>query len=346
MKILFRVTFILVVVFLALALPVRALAAGQQSPLPDRIVIGESYVLESGEVLEGDIWLMGGNVTLEADSTVTGDVLVMGGSLEVDGLIEGEITAMGGMVFLRQHAVVEGDVNMVGGSLERADGAQVGGEVNTASSGPYRFTTPLGSMRLPRFEVALHPFWQAVQFFMWAFVAAALAVLVVMFVPKPVERVAHAVISQPVIAGGLGLLTLLVAAVVLPILTLTICLAPLTVLAAIVLLLAVVYGWIALGTEVGQRMGQMFKVQWTLPVSAVLGTLFMTLVVNAIGLIDCFGWIAPGLVIILGLGGTMLTYFGKREYVRATVPLSVVGPSAPVPPQAPESPSAPEPPQA
>jgi hypothetical protein len=39
---------------------------------------------------------------------------------------------------------------------------------------------------------------------------AALAVLAAMFFPQPVERVAKTITAQPVLSGGMGLLTVLV----------------------------------------------------------------------------------------------------------------------------------------
>jgi cytoskeletal protein CcmA (bactofilin family) len=337
------------VLVLVLVIPGSALAAGNKSILPDRLIIGENYTLGSGQTLDGNLWIMGGNVTLEPNSTVTGGVQIMGGTLEVNGAVEGDINAMGGYVRLGNEAHVQGNVNLLGGSLDRDSGAQVDGQVNTETGGPIRFVPPAGTVRLPRIELALNPIWQVMRFFLEAFVMAALAVLVVLFAPKHVERTAHAVIAQPLVAGGLGLLTLVVALIVLVAITITIILIPVTVLTIILLTVSVIFGWIALGMEVGQRIAQMFKVEWALPVSAGLGTLFITIVVNAIAQVPCLGWLAPALVIFLGLGGVLLTRFGTLEYLggktllppSASVSVAPVMPVAPVAPQAPETPETP-----
>jgi len=338
------------VLVLILAIPGSALAAGNRSILPDRIIIGENYTLGSGQTLDGNLWIMGGNVSLDPDSTVTGGVQIMGGTLHVNGTVEGDINAMGGYVRLGDTAHIKGNVNLIGGTLDRDSGAQIDGEVNTETGGPIRFAPPAGTVRLPRIDFALNPIWQVMRFFLEAFVMAALAVLVVLFAPKHVERTAHAIIAQPLMAGGLGLLTLVVAPIVLVVITLTIILIPVTILTIILLALLVVFGWIALGLEVGQRMAQMFKVEWALPVSAGLGTLFLTIVVNAIGQVPCIGWLAPALVVFLGLGGVLLTRFGTLEYLGGktllppptSMPVGPVMPVAPVAPQAPEIPETPE----
>ena len=338
------------VLVLILAIPGSALAAGNKSIIPDRIIIGENYTLGSGQTLDGNLWIMGGNVSLDPNSTVTGGVQIMGGTLNVNGTVEGDINAMGGFVRLGDQAHIKGNVNLVGGSLDRGNSAQVDGEVNTETGGPIRIVPPAGTVRLPRIDLALSPIWQVMRFFLEAFVMAALAVLVVLFAPKHVERTAHAVVAQPLVAGGLGLLTLVVVPIVLVAITLTIILIPVTILTIILLTVMVAFGWIALGMEVGQRIAQMFKVEWALPVSAGLGTLFLTIVVNAIGRVPCIGWLAPALVIFLGLGGVLLTRFGTLEYLGGktllppptSVPVAPVMPVAPVAPQAPEIPVTPE----
>ncbi len=321
---------------LALALPGPALAAdGSAKGLPDEFVFGENYTLAGGETLDGNLWVFGGNATLEEGSTVTGDVMVFGGNLIADGTIEGDVNMTGGSVMLGSTAVVQGDVNVTGGSLNRDSGARVEGSVNENFRGPFRFSMPRG-LRLPGVNVPWpevdiqYPFWGVLSYFFRAFLVSALAVLLAMFWPRQIARTGEAVLSQPLIAGGMGLVTIIVAPIVLLGLAITILLIPVSFLGFLLLGVMIVFGWIAIGLEVGKRMAQtLFRTEWTLPVAAGLGTLLLTLVVDGIGQIWCVGWIAPALVGLLGLGGVLLTRFGTQPYSGPAA--SAIRPMTPAP---------------
>jgi hypothetical protein len=163
------------------------------------------------------------------------------------------------------------------------------------------------------FRFGTYMLLDAVWFVVRSFMLAALAVLVVMFWLEPTQRVAQAVVDQPVLSGGLGLLTFIITPLALLLLLITL-IGP--VIAIMVLIVAGVFGWIAVGLEVGNRMATAFKWDLHPAATAGVGTLLMSFVVGGIGFIDCVGWMAPFLVIVLGLGGVILTRFGTREYVR------------------------------
>jgi hypothetical protein len=52
------------------------------------------------------------------------------------------------------------------------------------------------------------------------------------------------------------------------------------------------------------------------------GTLLLMLVVGAIGLFPCVGWLAPFLAALLGIGGVAVTIFGSRPYPSVVVPVA------------------------
>jgi hypothetical protein len=329
---------------LILALPVPALAASGSpngwlarpwfSGLPDQFVFGDNYTLADGETLDGNLWVFGGNATLEAGSTVRGDVIVFGGNLMADGTITGSVNTFGGSITLGETAVVERDVNMTGGSLNRSSGSQVKGNVNEN-----QFNFPRG-VRIPSIVAPVpwmnmsNPFGSMVSYLFRAFLVSALAVLVAMFLPRHTEQVRRAAVAQPLIASGMGLITSVVGAIVLFVILFTICLIPVSVLGFILLGIMVVFGWIALGLEVGQRLGHsLFKTEWTLPVAAGVGTLVLTLIADGIGQIPCVGWIAPTLVGVLGLGAVLLTRFGTQPYTGAASTQSIPPAPAPTPAQ-------------
>lgn len=318
------------IVILSLAWPGSALA---RSLAEDRVVFGGSYTLKSGETLNGDLAVFGGNATLEAGSTVTGDVVLIGGNLDASGTIAGDVVGLGGLVSLGETAVVEGNVTLVGAHLTRAPGAIVRGEVFSGVSGPFTFSLP-GSVEIPRLEVRLSPVFQAASFLLRAFLWTALAVLLVLFLPEATQRVAQTALRQPLAAGGVGLLTLMVIPPALLLLTLTILLIPLSLALAMVAVVAWAFGLVAVGYEVGRRLAQLLKQDWAPAVCAGAGTFLLIVVLNGLkAAIPCVGWTFPALVGSLGLGAVVLTRFGSQVYP----PLTMISSSPAAPPLPSES---------
>lgn len=319
-----------------------ALAAGSAAlHQGDQFVIGETYTLPSGDTLNGNLWVLGGNATLESGSQVNGNIRLAGGSLHVFGQVSGNISAAGGLVEIGSTAVVHGNISTVGASLNRSEAAIIDGTVNTNQNGPIEVTPPTG-VNAPSIDIHLAPFWNVLGVFFRAFLMAALAILVVMFWPKYADRTAKAVVAQPLITGGMGLLTVFVTPLLLLVMVITIVLIPASLLGLILLGLMIAFGWIAIGMEVGVRLEQAFKTEWALPVAAGLGTFLMTLVVDGIGrLVPCVGWLVPTAVGLMGLGAVLLTRFGSHDYPEnypsAGNPMSLVIPAAPLPPSSPAS---------
>ncbi len=312
-----------VVALLALAIPLTAMAAG---PEDTKIIVGSSYTLSSGQVLESDLLVLGGNADLEAGSLVEGSVFVLGGNVNIDGEVEGDIGVLGGNVSLGSTAVVRGDVATLGGNVDRADGAVIEGDITPNFGfdidGPIPdFPTGIDIPALPDFlswsssSWTWSPWIGVLWFIFRVFVMAALALLVVMFWPEPTRRVADAIITQPLASGGIGLLSMIAVPVLLLILLITICLAPLTFIGGVAFVAAIVFGWIALGNEVGRRIGTAMKWELTDPAAAGLGTLLLSLVAGGIDFIPCVGFLLVVVVASIGLGAVMLTRFGAQEYL-------------------------------
>jgi hypothetical protein len=331
---------------LALALPAPAYAA---PPADDRVIFGGDFTLKSGEVLDGDLVMFGGNATLEAGSRVEGDVVLMGGNMEVGGVVTGSVALVGGNVSLLSTAHVQGDAVAIGGNLTRAAGARVDGQVLQGDqvAGPFEFTMPFdfempswrGWGLFDSFRLGFSPVLGLIWFGFRSLLLAAVAVLVVMFWPLSTERAGRAAVAQPIVGGGLGLLTIVVAPVLLVLLAITILLIPVSFIGLLLLLVAVLFGWIAMGLEVGKRLAESFRWELQPPAAAGLGTLALSLVVGGIGLFPCVGWLAPFVVISIGLGAVMLTRFGSREYLGG-VSTSMATP-APMPPPEPPVPAKP-----
>jgi cytoskeletal protein CcmA (bactofilin family) len=306
----------------------------QQEPSGDKLVLGSSFLLEEGEILEGNLFVLGGTAKLSTNSTVEGDVAILGGTLVVDGVIEGNINAIGGLVSLTSSARVEGDVNTVSAHLDVDEGAQIEGQVNNAETGPFSLVVP-GSFKFPNWEgsppitlpsdipapivnVGLSPLWDALWWIFRSVLWAALAILVALFIPRPIERVGETAMGNPLATGGLGCITVLIAPVILILLAITICLSPVSLIIGFILWIAWGLGIIVLGVETGKRLSGILKVDWAVPVSAGVGTFLLTLVSNGIQLVvPCIGWLVPALIGVVGLGAVLLTRFGSQSYPSA-----------------------------
>jgi cytoskeletal protein CcmA (bactofilin family) len=312
---------------------------------PGPVIFGGSYTVKSGDTVNGDVVVFGGVVLLEEDTVVNGSVVVFGGTLTVNGEVNGDVVLVGGAAALGEESVIDGSLSLVGATLARADGAQVNGEVTFRAHGDFSEDTTERSIpdipgvpNIPGFERVpvfhnVNPLWIGLGVFGRSLAMALLALLVGLFLEDPTRRVGESIAAQPVIASGLGFLTIILAPAVLVILAITIILAPVALLAVLVLLVAWLYGWIALGFEVGLRFTKMIKQDWALPLTAAFGTWLLTLISASINLVPCVGWLAPFILATLALGGIAMSRFGTRVSL----------PPAPAAANAPATPATPDP---
>lgn len=340
MKTFFKLLTLLVIVLALLAAPTSAYA---QDGNDGKVVMGGSYRLKAGETLNGSLAVFGGEATIDEGARVNGDVVLSGGTLTVNGEIQGNVAVIGGTVFLSGTALVNGDIHTLGGNVNRDPGAQITG---TISSGPSDLNFNLPRVIPNGVNNIINPIVQFMLSILQAFVMAGIAVLVVMFAPAPTQRVAASVTAQPLVTGAIGLLTLILAPVVVVIVAITLIGIPIALLALLALAIAGAFGWIALGLELGQRMGtSLFRANWTAPVAAGIGTLVLSLIAGLASIIPCVGWTVPFVIAMLGLGGVLASKFGSQLYRRPTsapaaAVTTYVPPAQPyTPPASPQSPA-------
>lgn len=321
-------------------------ALAQDGSDGDKVVVGQSFTLESGERLNGNLAVVGGSVAIEEDATVAGDMAVFGGSVKVSGRVTGDIAAFGGSIELTNSAEVRGDVVVLGGTLTRAAGATVGGEVRE-TRGPseiFRGPTAPPVVSPPSLAAPARFLFDTLMRILGAIglslVLATLAVFAVVLLPKQTERVAQVLVSQPAMALASGVLTWLVVVGLVVILAITICLAPVALLIFALAALAWLLGWIAAGWLVGQRLLKAFNLKNTSPLlEAIVGVGTITLLWQAI---PCIGWLFWFIVSSLGLGAVVLALFGRQSAGGPSSPTSLaLVPSVPAPPPNPPPPQSP-----
>lgn len=323
-------------------LPTNAVyARGPSSGLPaGRVIFGDNFSLASGDTLSGDLVVFGGNVEIQEDATIQGDMVVIGGNVTLDGTVTGSVVIVGGSISMNGTSVVQGDLVTVGGSLARDPGSEVGGEIVTNipapdihipdiqvpnapnPPSPPNVPNPPSPPNPPDIGFNFNPLGTFFRMFGTAIAVSLLAMLASLFLQPQIERVSQALVGQPVVVGSIGLLTGVMAPLVLVILAITIILIPVVVIAAAALALAWLFGMIAIGTEVGERFTRAINQTWAPPLTAGLGTFLMMLVVGGIGMIPCIGWLAASVVAFLGVGSVVLTLFGTQPYPRLAAPVA------------------------
>jgi hypothetical protein len=294
-------------VLLALML-VPASPAYAQSGEPGKIIFGDNYTLATGETLDGDLVVFGGNVTIEEGADLDGNLVVFGGTISSNGNVNGDVVIFGGQIKLDEEAVVAGDVVTIGGQVEQAEGARVEGDVlnNVAPD----FRNPVG--RIPpeipnipnpdgiRFQFP-NPLHDLSVVFVWAVALAGFAMLLALFWQPQIERTGKLIFAQPLQIGAIGLLAFILCLFLI-----------LTVIPPIVLAFAWLFGLIAMGTEVGERISKVLSQTWSPMQKTGFGTFFLVMVGGLIGFIPCLGTLVQFLLGLLGSGGALMTWFGNR----------------------------------
>lgn len=294
----------------------------QAVPVADeRTVIGESYILESGRILDSDLNVIGGVVEIKATATVNGNVFVLGGLVTIDGNIKGNLIAIGGTVNLNPNAVVEGDLISPVSYVNIDPNASIMGdqidEWIIPGIGVERFMNVRPHLFRTRTFTILPILTRVGKTLATTLVMAALGAFLLLIMPKPADRMSKALVSAPWQILGYGALTALVMLVVGVFLIVTICLIPVLILIGLTFALAVLVGWLALGYELGQRIaGSIFKTTWHPVLAAALGNLLLYLFAKGVSLIPCLGWFLVFVTMLFSLGMAIVTLFGTYPYPR------------------------------
>ncbi len=307
-------TLILLAALLVPTVPAAALGPS----LDGRVIIGQDFTLKSGETLTGDLVIIGGQAEVENGAVVQGDTVVIGGNLQLDGQVDGNAVVIGGLVSLGSQASLAGDAVTIGGSVQRAEGARIGGDIISNfppptlrfPSGAATETPPLPAQ--PRFHLDFGPLGSAASVFFQALGLGALAMVLTVFLHPQLDRVAQAAAGQPFIAGSIGVLTVIAAGMTTLILAVTLILIPEAIATVLLVVLAWLFGVVAVGMEVGDRFTKAIHRSWEPVLSAGLGTFLLAIVVGTVNLVPCIGWLAPVLVGLMGLGAAVITLFGTR----------------------------------
>lgn len=300
-----------------LLLAVGGVLASPDGPSGGRVIVNEDFTLSDGESVRGDLIILNGSVTLEKGSRVTGNVLVVNGSVKAGGTLDGNLVIFNGDAQLLSSAVVDGDVTVLSGHIRKMPGAQVRGQEIVRP-----FTWQWEGWRRGPVSIPFWPTfsaygiaWRILRLVGSTMVIAILAGLVSVLWPEATSRVGRACLRMPAQTVGMGLLTIVLAFVLVVGLLVTICLSPAGLLAAFAVGVAAAYGWIAVGIVIAKRLIPEITSREVSPFwIGVLGAGLLTLLGNMLSLIPCVGWMGGFAVICWGLGAVALTRFGTADY--------------------------------
>lgn len=320
---------ILLILCLSLIITFSFTSAVSAAPLDDdRTILGATYTLESGNILDGNLNVIGGLVTIQQDAIVRGNIYVLGGLVTMDGVLNGNLMVFGGTVNLGETAVIDGDLISPASYVNKDDQAVIRGSQSEGFNLPWgTFPSPqmphITSIRRTPFQImpALSRLASGMAI---GLLITALGALLLLLMPKSVERMTRALSAQPLQVLGYGALTAAVMLIGGIIFTITICLIPVVILAGLSVGLAALAGWLTLGYALGKQMeSNIFKTNWHPVLTAVLGNLVLFLFASALDLIPCIGGFLVFVASLFGLGVVVVTLFGTRDYPRGTTPSSM-----------------------
>ena len=296
----------------------------KRRPHDINITIGEDRNYGNGK----DIVRFGEDIAIAETDTIEGDVVSIGGSVTVSGVVMGDCVSIGGSINIGPQGVIEGDGVSVGGRINREPGSVLkGDEVVTGGNIPkwiFRGGWPqygLSGFKFLGFAFAVGK----------ALVVLFLAWLVVLMSRSRVTVTSDRVKSGLLASFGVGLLTIILTPIAMVLLCITLIGIPVAILLPLALLVAVLFGYTAVGLAVGTRLFGSESRATSVVKATLLGVLLMEVVPivgRLIGLPGGFMWglsipiriIGYAIVVcavLIGLGATILSKFGQAP--RATI---------------------------
>lgn len=309
---------------------------------PDSVVLfGCGARIQKDVQVRRDVVSFGGDVVLEEGTRVGNDVAVFGGDVQIAGQVSDEVVVFGGRVTLEPTAVVNGNVVVLGGAVEQKEGAVVRGDVErnpgivfprVRVSPPVPPVPPLPSTSRVNDWGVWNFIGGVFQSFIVTLGLIALGALIVVFMPNQLKQVGDVAQASAMPSLGVGCLTWLVVPPLMILFVLTCLGIPLSMILGVAFVAAGVFGWIAIGMILGDRLLNALKVQNIVPILAMAVGLFVLWLVTAVPFLGGLIWL---FVSALAIGAVVLTRFGTRAY--PVVAPATVAPTTPAIPAQSES---------
>ncbi len=296
--------------------PLRVVKTGRTNA--DIQIFNQDFVLRPGQTVEDNVAVFRGDATIPEGARVEGDLSVFGGDVVIGGEVLGDVAVVGGDLLLRSTARVDGDVSVLGGEAVREPGAVVTGNFVggfRADDGP----APQVENRVARAQGLswlTRLLWRLVQAVLWTLLVAGLVILGSWLLPDALDRYVDVARSEPGLSLVLGLVLNLTGGILVGLLVITLCLAPLGLLLAGLLFLLNLVGWAVVVHWTGQAMLRTLATERTTyhPLVGVgLAAFLLTGMVALLwALFPFLGWLVGGIVAALGTGSVVLDLARSR----------------------------------
>ncbi len=280
------------------------------------VLFRESFTLPARETYSGNLIAVESTVILEEGSRFEGNIILLNGSLDSAGTILGDIASVGATVHIAASSAIEGNVVCIGPEPRVDEGAKVSGTVNAVEGIKLPFSLTVTDSADAKSDAGKVDWVYELTVVLFRMsLMTAIAILIVLFLPVPTDRVARTIIGKPAVSFLIGLLTMMAAIALFLLLALTVCLSPISVLGSVILVVAVGLGWSALGLEIGRQLLGIFRAKVHPAVMAGIGTSILTMVASGLGYVPFAGPILILLLMSFTLGAVVLTRFGGQNYL-------------------------------
>ncbi|MBN1484452.1 MAG: polymer-forming cytoskeletal protein [Chloroflexia bacterium] len=271
--------------------------------------IGGDLIIGSEQSCQGDATVIGGDLVILG--SVEGNAVAMGGSVQVGGRVSGDVISVGGEILLREGCQVQGDAMAMEGVLQRAPNATVKGALWESSLFPASWygeaDRPLGGA-WARIGVVI--LLSGLTFG----ICMLLAVVLRAFLPQRTQVVIETLRGRLVPSLTIGVITSLLLAMLLPLLSLLLLLIVigiplipfLYVLVGVLWAVGLALSGIALGEALIAQTGRDSPAPW-LPAALGLAILVPLTILPGV-MIPCLG---PAWAILAPSGGVGALLFSR-----------------------------------
>lgn len=243
------------------------------------------------------------------------NAIAVAGQITVSGLVENNVVALGGSIVLTRGAVVRGNIVCIGGVVAQGNGAQIFGDITEVNSS--NIFTAFSSA----FQGNAGAWSWLVDIIYFCFFAMlfTLALLMAVLFPRSLNAIAGSIQSNKAKSFFCGALGTLMIAPFFMLLIFSFVGIPLIPLVFSAILLAFMFGFIAVGALLGK-----FILTKTFPhhkQSLVRETLLGLILWWVIGWMPFYiGMFIKAVVITIGLGGVLLTLFYRGYHWSSQLP--------------------------
>lgn len=248
-----------------------------------------------------DLSLVGGNLEISNKTNIGGGSQIAGGNVILSGQIEKELYAGAGNLTLTSSAAIGKDLNYAAGEDSQiSTDAKIGGEKNRY--GKFKYTK---DMSIQKFMSATAETFTAITKLMSIVTTLALALLLILLVPKYSQKGKDMVLKSFWKSAGVGFVSVIAAPIVFIVIAITFLGLPLALLFSFAFFWFFYLGRILVMLAIGEKLVQFYRKSPSLWLSFLAGGLIYYLITP----LPLIGGILKLIVVIIGGGATLITQY-------------------------------------